>query len=275
MLIEPKISEFTIAQQCKLLGLPKSTLYYKPLGETSENLMVMRAIDEIYTECPFYGKRRMTVNINKNYDLGFKVNIKRVGRLMDHMCIQALYPKPNLSKPGKGHLIYPYLLRGAKIVYPNQVWATDVTYVRMNNGFLYLIVIMDWFSRHVISWELSNTMDVNFCIRALEKALATGKPIIFNSDQGSQFTSIAFTALLKKYGIDISMNGKGRCHDNIFVERLWRTVKQEEIYLNDYLTVQEAAHRIGTYFEFYNFKRYHQSLDYNTPFDVYQKGEIC
>ncbi len=275
MLIEPKTSEFTIAKQCKLLGLPKSTLYYKPLGETSENLIVMRAIDEIYTKCPFYGRRRMVVNINKNYDLGFKVNKKRVGRLMDNMCIQAIYPKPNLSKPGKGHLIYPYLLRGVKIVHPNQVWATDVTYVRMNNGFLYLIVIMDWFSRHVISWELSNTMDVNFCIRALEKALATEKPIMFNSDQGSQFTSNAFTGVLKKYAIDISMNGKGRCHDNIFVERLWRTVKQEEIYLNDYLTVQEAAHRIGKYFEYYNFKRYHQSLDYNTPFDVYQKGEIC
>ena len=274
MLIEPGIVGLPISQQCELLGLSKSTYYYESAGESSENLLLMRIIDEIFTKHPYYGKHRITVAINKDYKPGFIVNVKRVQRLMRLMGLEAIYAKPNLSKAAKNHIIYPYLLRGVKVLHPDHVWATDITYIRMNNGFLYLVVIMDWYSRYVISWQLSNSMDVVFCTNALEQALERGKPIIFNSDQGSQFTSNVFTGLLKEYGINISMNGKGRCHDNIFVERLWRTVKQEEVYLHDYMTVLEAEQNIAKYFEFYNKERRHQSLGYETPMDVYKKGII-
>lgn len=275
MFIEPGITGLPINRQCKLLGLSKSTYYYNAAGESSENLLLMKVIDEIFTKYPYYGKHRITVVINRDYNLGIVVNVKRVQRLMRLMGLEAIYAKPNLSKPAKNHVIHPYLLRGVKVLYPNQVWATDITYVRMNNGFLYLVAIMDWYSRYVISWQLSNSMDVFFCLNALEKALKIEKPMIFNSDQGSQFTSNVFTGLLKEHGINISMNGKGRCHDNIFVERLWRSVKQEEVYLHDYMSVLEAEQNIGKYFEFYNEKRRHQSLGYDTPMNVYQKGIIC
>ena len=272
MLIEPGIVELPIRRQCDLLDLSKSTYYYEPTGESSQNLLLMRIIDEIYTKHPFYGKDRITETINRKYKPGFVVNVKRVRRLMRLMGLEAIYAKPNLSKPGKNHTIYPYLLRNVNVLHPDQAWATDITYVRMHNGFLYLVVIMDWYSRYVISWQLSNSMNVDFCIRALEQALETRTPTIFNSDQGSQFTSNIFIRLLKEHRVQISMTGKGRCFDNIFVERLWRSVKQEEVYLNDYMTVLEAEQRIGRYFEFYNKERFHQSLDYETPFDVYTKG---
>lgn len=275
MLIEPGLSEIAIARQCDLLNLSRSTYYSEPAGESFENLLLMKVIDELFTYYPFYGKRRITETINRDYRLDFVVNVKRIQRLMKLMGLEAICAKPNLSKPNKNHLIYPYLLRGLKVVHSDQVWATDITYIRMNSGFLYLVAIMDWYSRYVIAWQLSNSMDVFFCTQALEYALQTGKPRIFNSDQGSQFTSNAFTGILKEYDVNISMNGKGRCHDNIFVERLWRSVKQEEVYIHDYTTVIEAEQRLGNYFEFYNKKRRHQSLGYETPYTVYQKGLAC
>ncbi len=274
MIIEPGLAQVPISRQCELVGLPTSTYYYQPATESDENLLLMRLIDEIYTDKPFYGKRRITVRLNNDYNLGFDVNKKRVCRLMALMGLEAIYPKPNLSKAAKNHIIFPYLLRGKKITHSDQVWAADITYIRMNKGFLYLIAIIDWYSRYVISWQLSNTMDVNFCLQALKEGLETNRPIIFNTDQGSQFTSHAFTGLLKEHGIDISMNGKGRCLDNVFVERLWWSLKHEEVYLTDYLSVLEAEQRIGKYFEFFNHERRHQALDYKTPFEVYMEGKI-
>lgn len=273
-LIEPYRVDISIARQCELLGLPKSTFYYTPAQESPGNLLLMRVIDEIYTSHPYYGKRRITRTANTKYNhlLNAPVGVKRVARLLGIMGLEALYSKPKLSNPGKNSDIFPYLLRGVKVVEPNQVWATDITYIRMNSGFLYLVVVMDWFSRYVISWELSNSQDTEFCIRALEKALGTGKPEIFNSDQGSQFTSKAFTGRLKDHDVRISMNGKGRCHDNIFVERLWGSVKREEVYLNDYMTGVDAYKGLKGFFEFYNHDRPHQSFNYKTPSEVYNGG---
>ena len=226
----------------------------------------MRLIDEQYTQTPFYGVPRMTAWLRKQ---GFCVSRKRVRRLMNLMGLQAIYPKPKTSKPGEVTCKYPYLLKDLVIDRPNQVWSTDLTYIRLTDGFVYLVAIMDWFSRYVLSWELSNSADVFFCLSALEKALSFAKPEIFNSDQGSQFTSQAFTDRLQQADIAISWDGRGRVFDNIFIERLWRTVKYEEVYLNDYQTVPHASVGLERYFDFYNVERLHQSLDYLTPKEVY------
>ena len=226
----------------------------------------MRKIDEQYTRTPFYGVRKITDWLRKQ---GYGVNPKRVRRLMRHMGLEAIYAKPRLSAPGPGHRIYPYRLRGLDVVRPNQVWATDITYIRMRQGFVYLVAIMDWFSRYVVSWEVSVTLDVSFCLSALEWALSSARPEIFNSDQGSQFTSEAFTSRVEGAGVLISMDGRGRVTDNIFVERLWRTVKYEEVYLKDYAHVPEAVDNLREYFLFYNHERSHQALGYRTPAAVY------
>jgi putative transposase len=264
--VERSHPEISVRRQCQLLGVNRSGLYYRPLGENEENLLLMRLLDEQYTRTPFYGSRKMLEWLAGE---GHAVNRKRISRLMALMGIEAVYPKPKLSQPGEGHRIYPYLLRGAKVKRVNQVWSTDITYIRMAEGFLYLVAIMDWFSRFVLSWSLSLTMEVDFCIDALKRALRRGRPDIFNSDQGSQFTSEKFTGELAGRRIAISMDGRGRCMDNIFIERLWRSLKYEEVYLKDYASVAEARAGIERYFHFYNHRRLHQSLDYRTPAAIY------
>ena len=259
-------TEISVRRQCELLGVPRSGLYYEPVGESSENLRLMRLLDEQYTRAPFYGSRRMTEWLATQ---GHAVNRKRVTRLMALMGLEAVYPKPKLSQPGEGHRIYPYLLRGTTVARVNQVWSTDITYIRMEQGFLYLVAVMDWFSRFVLSWSLSLTMEVDFCIEALQRALRRARPEIFNSDQGSQFTSEKFSGELEARDIAISMDGRGRCMDNIFVERLWRSLKYEEVYLKDYASVTEARTGIQRYFRFYNHERLHQSLGYRTPAAIY------
>jgi putative transposase len=259
--------EISVRRQCELLGIHRSGLYYEPVGESEENLLLLRLLDEQYTRAPFYGSRRMTEWLAAT--VGHAVNRKRVSRLMELLGIQAVYPKPKLSQPGEGHRVYPYLLRGTTVERVNQVWSTDITYIRMAQGFLYLVAVMDWFSRFVLSWSLSLTMEVEFCVAALKRALRRGRPDIFNSDQGSQFTSEKFTRELAERQIAISMDGRGRCMDNIFVERLWRSLKYEEVYLKDYASVAEAQAGIARYFQFYNHERLHQSLDYRTPAAIY------
>ena len=257
----------SVSRQCELLGLSRSTLYYEPEEEAEENHKLMHLIDRKYTHTPFYGSRRMAVYLSG--ELGQPINRKRVQRLMQLMGIEAIYPKPNTSAPMAGHKIYPYLLRQYVPEKPNDVWSTDITYVRLENGFAYLIAVMDWYSRYILSWSLSNTMDVEFCIEALEEALLHGSPLIFNSDQGSQFTSERFTGRLEKSGIRISMDGRGRALDNIFIERLWRSVKYEDIYIKGYRTLSEARAGLDEYFNFYNKERPHQSLDYKPPVCVH------
>jgi putative transposase len=258
--------EISIRQQCDLLGICRSGLYYQPLGESEENLMLMRLIDEEYTRRPIYGSRRMKEWLCGQ---GRPVCRERVQRLMRVMGIEAVYPKPRLSQPGEGHKIYPYLLKGVEVTRVNQVWSTDITYIRMANGFVYVAAVMDWYSRYVLSWELSLTMELDFCVETLKRALRRGRPKIFNSDQGSQFTSEKFTDELKTRGITISMDGRGRCFDNIFIERLWRSLKYEEVYLHEYDLVPEARTSIGKWFRFYNQERRHQSLGYRTPGEMY------
>jgi len=264
--VEPGHPEISLRRQCELLGVNRSGLYYEPVGESAENLLLMRLIDQEYTRHPFLGSRRLVVWLGER---GQVVNRKRVARLMDLMGIEAVYPKPKLSQPGEGHRIYPYLLRGTKVERVNQVWSTDITYIRMAQGFLYLVAVMDWFSRFVLSWSLSLTMELDFCLEALDRALRRGRPEIFNSDQGPQFTSEKFTGKLEARQIAVSMDGRGRCFDNIFVERLWRSLKYEEVYLKDYTSVAEARAGIAGYFQFYNHERLHQSLDYRTPAAIY------
>ena len=230
----------------------------------------MRLIDEVYTKCPFYGIRRITNALKR---LGRGVNHKRVGRLMRLMGLEAIYPKPRLSTACPAHKKHPYLLRGLSIVGPNQVWSTDITYIRLRHGFVYLAAIMDWFSRCVVSWSLSITLDADFCVDMLKEALTTAQPEIFNSDQGVQFTSEAFTGVLENHGVRISIDGRGRAFDNIFVERLWRSVKYEEVYLKDYSGVRDAKDSLRRYFNFYNNERPHQSLGYKTPSEVYFAGD--
>lgn len=227
----------------------------------------MRLIDEEYTRRPFYGSRKMMLGLRGE---GYGVGRDRVRRLMRLMGLAAIYPKPRLSQPGEGHKIYPYLLNGVNITRVNQVWSTDITYIRMREGFVYLVAVMDWYSRFVLSWELSLSLEIDFCITALERALRRGRPEIFNSDQGSQFTSDKFTGILAKRGVAISMDGRGRCLDNIFIERLWRSLKYEEVYLHDYASVPEARGGIANWFRFYNQQRFHQSLDYQTPAAVFR-----
>jgi putative transposase len=247
--------------------LARSSLYYQPVSEDPEDLRLKGLIDEEFTRHPFYGRRRITAWLN--LDRGETVNEKRVWRLMREMGLVAIYPKPRLSAPGAGHRIHPYLLRGVAIARPNQVWATDITYIRLARGFVYLVAVMDWFSRYVISWRLSTTLDTAFCLEALEEAFEQRAPEIFNSDQGSQFTSEDFTNRLTVSNVRISMDGRGRAHDNIFVERLWRSVKYEEVYPAQYMDVADARSGLARYFRFYNNERRHQSLERRTPAEVY------
>src|SRR5262245_30903481 len=259
-----------ISQQCRLLALPRSSVYRKPAGVSAEDLAIMALIDRHYLARPYYGSRRMAAWLATQ---GHHLNRKRVQRLMRQLGLAAIYQRPNTSKPAEGHKIYPYLLRGLAIERVNQVWCSDITYIPMAKGFLYLVVIMDWVSRAVLAWRLSNTLDADFCVEALEEALSRyDRPEIFNTDQGSQFTSDDFTGTLKRQGVTISMDGKGRCMDNIFVERLWRSLKYEEVYLNAYATVTEAKAGIGCWLEFYNTERQHESLGYRTPRQIYQDG---
>jgi len=258
--------QIPVYQQCELLNFARSSFYYQSVKDDNYNRYLMRLIDEQYTKAPFYGRPKMTAWLRS---LGHPVNHKRVGRLMKQMGIQAIYPKRKLSKSTTEHIKFPYLLKGLDIIYPNQVWATDITYVRIHRGFVYLVVIMDWFSRYIIGWEISNTLDGYFCLEALEKSLLYNKPEIFNSDQGTQFTSQDFVSCLRTAGIRISMDGRGRIYDNIFIERLWRTVKYEEVYIHDYQSVQETKEQLRKYFLFYNDERFHQSLGYRTPADIY------
>jgi putative transposase len=261
-----------VTRQCELLALPRSTFYHAPEPVGEEELELMRLIDRCHLEHPYYGSRRIRDWLE---DEGYRVNRKRIQRLMRTMGLVALYPKRNLSLANQAHKVYPYLLRGLTIDRPNQVWATDITYIPMARGFVYLVAIMDWHSRRVLSWRVSNTLDTSFCIEALEQAIENhGTPEIFNTDQGSQFTSEEFTGMLKQHGIQISMDGKGRWVDNVFVERLWRSVKYEEVYLKAYESIGEARESLGRYFTFYNSKRRHQSLDRKTPDSVYYQGAV-
>ena len=265
-MIEVDHPAISVRRQCALLGLPRASLYYQPHGESAETLHLMRLLDAQYTATPFYGIRRMTAWLRAQ---GYPVNHKRVARLMQQMGIEALYTKPKLSQAAAEHTIYPYLLRGVQVERVNQVWSTAIPYVRLHQGFVSLVAVMDWFSRYVLSWALSVTMDVHFCVEALENALQGGQPAIFNTDQGAQCTSRAFTERLKQDGVQMSMDGRGRALDNVFVERLWRSVKYEEVYLKDYTTVREARLGLGQYFTFYNHERLHQALGYQTPAAVY------
>ena len=267
-LIEPPSSDNpSLRRQCQLLGISRSSLYYQRRELLAEDLMLMRLIDEEHLRTPVYGSRRMTTHLNR---LGHTVNRKRIRRLMRQMGLHAVYPKPRTSQSGVGHRVYPYLLRDRVIDRPNQVWATDVTYIPMARGFMYLVAIMDWHSRRVLAWRVSNTLDTDFCIDALEEALERyGPPSIFNSDQGCQFTSQAFTEVLKAHGVRISMDGKGCYRDNIFVERLWRSVKYECVYLKAFEDGAHLRRELRKYFTWYNRQRPHQGLDDATPDEVY------
>ena len=259
----------SISRQCRLLGFSRSGLYYKPKEMTMENLALMRLMDEQYLRTPFYGSRGMTVHPRR---LGHPVNRKRVGRLMRIIGLEAIYPKPRTSIPHPGHRIHPYLLRGMEIGRPNQVWAADITYVPMARGFMYLVSILDWATRKVLAFRVSNFMEADFCVQALKEALAKhGRPEIFNTDQGSQFTGQAFTGLLEAHGIRISMDGRGRCYDNIFIERLWRTVKYEYLHLHAFDGGTGLRHGLRDWFRWYNQQRPHQGLDYQTPDEAYYK----
>ncbi len=269
MWIEPGDAALSVAQQCALVGLPRSTYYHAGVGESQENLALMRVIDEQYLETPFCGSRGMTEWLKRQ---GYAVNRKRVRRLMRLMGLEAIYPRRRTSDPCQEHRIYLYLLRHLAIDRPDQVWSADITYVPLARGFMYLVAVLDWHSRYVLSWELSNTLDSSFCVSALETALAQRQPEIFNTDQGAQFTSQAFTGVLSGAGIAISMDGRGRALDNVFIERLWRTVKYENIYLRGYQTALELERGLATYFKYYRYERLHMALDYQTPWEVYSAG---
>ena len=258
-------------RQCVLLDVSRSSLYYRRKGTSSEDLAVMKAIDQQYLATPFYGSRRMKVWLDRQ---GHLVSRKRVQRLMRTMGLAVIYRRPRTSRPAPGHKVFPYLLGGMEVTRPNLAWSADITYIPMARGFLYLVAIMDWYSRYVVAWKLSNTLDADFCMEALEEALNKGKPEVFNTDQGSQFTSEGFTGLLEQHGIRISMDGKGRYTDNIFVERLWRTVKYEEVYLKAYSNGREAKGGLDDYFCFYNTERPHQALGYRTPAEVFNLGPM-
>lgn len=265
-MIEPKQEEISLRRQCELVGLARSSWYYEPAQESELNLTLMRLIDEYHLKTPTYGRRNMTTWLRRQ---GYQVNPKRVGRLMKLMGLEAIYPKPQTSQKSPEHKIYPYLLRNYTIERPNQVWSTDITYIPMPHGFMYLVAIMDWYSRYVLAWSLSNTLERFFCLEALSESLQQGKPEIFNSDQGSQFTSLDFTSRLEEAHIRISMDGRGRAFDNIFIERLWRTVKYEHVYLYHHETVPELYKGLTSYFHFYNHERFHQSLNNFTPAEAH------
>lgn len=265
LLLEIDHPGLSLTNQAKLLGIARSTAYYIP-RLSQEDDQLMKAIDEIYTSWPFYGSRRIRVELRRR---GHDIGRDRIRSLMRRMGIKALFPGPNTSKADLQHRKYPYLLRGLPICRTNQVWGTDITYIRMHHGFLYLVAIIDWFSRYVISFRLSNTLEDTFCIETLSEALRIGKPEIHNSDQGSQFTGLGYLGILLHHDIKISMDGKGRALDNIFTERLWRSLKYEEVYLHQYQTPLEAYQKIKAYFHFYNYQRPHQALNYQTPAEVY------
>lgn len=264
--IEPGHRELSIAAQCELLGLPRSSYYYEPAPETAENLRWMRRIDEQYLLTPFYGSRRMTAHFER---AGYSINRKRMQRLMRIMGLEGLFPGRKTTIPAPEHKVYPYLLRGLTINRPNQVWCSDITYVPLRCGYLYLVAVMDWFSRHVLAWRLSNTLESTFCVEALDEALGRNRPEIFNTDQGSQFTSEAFTSRLIEDRIAISMDGRGRATDNVFIERLWRSVKYEDIYLKDYANGADVNQGLTNWFDLYTHRRPHQGLGGRTPFEVY------
>jgi putative transposase len=271
-LVERDDPALSVATQCRLLKVARSTLYYQPAPVEPDDLALMRRMDELYMASPFYGSRRMVAVLRRD---GWTVNRKRVRRLMRVMGLEAIYQKPNTSKGHPEHKVYPYLLRDLVIERPNQVWCADITYIPMAKGFVYLVAVMDWFSRRVLAWRLSITMDADFCVDALQDALARyGKPEIFNTDQGVQFTSGDFVAVLESRGIRISMDGKGRFLDNIFIERLWRSLKYEEVFIKAYGSVMEARRGIGGWLSFYNEERPHQALGYRTPRRVFD-GEAC
>jgi putative transposase len=267
--IEPSHGRLSVSRQCELAGLARSTYYHAGAGETAENLALMRQIDEVYLEHPTFGSRMMTQWLKR---AGQNVNRKRIQRLMRRMGLEAIYPRPRTSVPGTGHRIYPYLLRHRVVARPDEVWCADITYVPLSRGFMYLVAIMDWHSRYVLAWRLCNTMEAEFCIEALQEALGRGRPEIFNTDQGAQFTSRAFTGVLEQAGIQVSMDGRGRALDNVFVERLWRTVKYEHVYVRGYETAPELAAGLAWFFDFYDHSRLHSALDYRTPWEVYSAG---
>lgn len=262
-------ADYSIRRQCRLAGVPRSGFYYDPAPETAHNLLLMRLIDEQYMRRPEWGYPRMTDWLS---DEGFAINRKRVARLMRKMGLQAITPGPHTSKPAPGHRIYPYLLRGVQIERVNQVWSTDITYIPMRRGFMYLTAVLEWYSRYVLAWELSNSLDSVFCIAALQRALARGTPEIFNTDQGSQFTSEAFTGVLLGRQIAISMDGRGRALDNVFIERLWWTLKFEEVYPKAYADGHALHRGLDRYFEYYNRERRHSALDKRTPAEVFNEG---
>ena len=269
-MIDPNHNKISVARQCELLNLSRSSYYYVSGKDDRYNRQLMNLIDEQYTRMPFYGVAKMTAWLRRQ---GHTVNQKRVRRLMRLMGLEAIYPKPNLSKASPEHKKYPYLLKKMIIDHPDQVWASDITYIRMQQGFIYLVAIMDWYSRYVLSWEISITLDTGFCIDAMKQALQFSQPEIMNTDQGVQFTSTAFIGLLEDKNIRISMDGRGRAFDNIFVERLWRSVKYEEVYLHQYTTVPDARCHLERYFRLYNNERLHESLGYRTPYEVYFKEQ--
>jgi putative transposase len=271
MWVDAQDQAFSIRRQCGLLSLNRSTLYYQAAGESEENLALMRLLDEQYTRTPCYGVLKMEVYLRS---LGHTVNPKRVRRLLRTMGLEAVYRKPNTSKPNPEHKVYPYLLRGLVIDRCDQVWSTDITYIRLASGFVYLMAVIDWYSRYVLGWALSTTLDADFCIEAVGSIVERKQCEIFNTDQGAQFTTPRFTKPLLDKGIKISMDGRGRALDNIFVERLWRTVKYEHVYLQEIQTVQEAWLGLKDFFNFYNHERFHQSLDYLTPADVYLRKRL-
>ncbi|WP_152006604.1 IS3 family transposase [Desulfoluna spongiiphila] len=268
--VEPA-SNYSIRRQCRLAGVPRSGFYYKPAQETEENLLLMRLIDEQYMRHPEFGYPRMTDWLRGK---GHNVNPKRVARLMNLMRLSAITPGPHTSKPCPEHKIYPYLLRDVSIDRVNQVWSTDITYIPMQHGFMYLTAVLEWYSRYVLAWEISNTLESTFCVSALQKALMRGTPEIFNTDQGSQFTSESFTAVLLDKEILISMDGRGRALDNVFIERLWWTVKYENIYPNGYSDGHALFRGLHRYFEFYNNEREHSALDKRTPAEVFHTAVI-
>ena len=266
-------AQFSIIEQCALLKVPRSTLYYKPEPVSDGELKLMRRIDEIFTKWPFYGSRRLVEELHGE---GYIVNRERVRRLMRLMGIEAIYQKPNTSRKHPHHKIYPYLLKNLTIDRPNQVWCADITYIPMAHGWVYLVAVMDWFSRKVLAWRLSITMETDFCVEALQEALDKyGNPEIFNTDQGVQFTAAAFIETLSAQGVQVSMDGKGRFLDNIFIERLWRSLKYEEVFTHAYTSVAEARRGIGAWLRFYNDERKHQALDYRTPNHIFAATGAC
>jgi putative transposase len=267
--IEVDELRLSVRRQCELLGLSRGSWHYRSVGESEENLQFMRLLDEQYTQTPYYGVLRMTAWLQRQ---GYVVNEKRIRRLLRTIGLTAIYPGPKTSQPAPSHRIYPYLLRGVAVTRSNFVWSTDITYIRLAHGFVYLVAIMDWYSRYVLAWRLSNSLETHFCVEALEQALQGATPHIFNTDQGAQFTSREFTSRLDQKGIRISMDGRGRAHDNIFVERLWRSVKYEEVYVHEYASPREACLGLERYFAFYNHQRLHQALSYRTPAEVYHEG---